>query len=395
MMGSEHATSSQQLRRRLLAGTRLPGESALTPQDIEDSRLPQADDLLAGLDAARQRNMDDAEDTNRAFSTVAALTETALTKLEQTTVAPISVDEILAVEAVIRADGSRPSLIVEQGWVDVLNPFALRWADQLVAARDDILRFSDATGRIQPTGGGADNYFGSGFYASLNEPMLLTNRHVALLALRQHGTTACKGTLVAQGRVVRYQIINGLEVDFNGELTGAAPLKAKISEIRMPVQGSARLFGTLDIAVMVLSTGDQPLPTPISIARNSSFEQVGSLNSFCALGFPAAPVNPPSTIDWGWVDRQLFQETYGVKRLAPGQVHHSAGTVIEDAAGSVLGHDATTLGGNSGSGLFAWLDGSQAFALHFAGRTADSNYAHGFSTQAVQTLLNDLASPNK
>jgi len=392
-MCSDHTTPSERLRLRLLAGTRRPGESAANPQDIENDRLPQADDLLAGLDSARQRNMDDAQNANRAFSTVATLTGTALAKLQGAAAVPMSVDEILAVEAVIRADGSRPSLIVEQGWVDVRNPFAQRWEDQLVSARDDILRFAAATGRIQPAGrGGADLYFGSGFYASLNQPVLLTNRHVALQALRGHGTLAGKPTLVAEDRVVSYQVADGLEVDFNGELAGTLESKAKIVEIRMPVQQSAERYSTMDVAVMVLGFSGQHLPTPISVSLQPAFEKVGGLSSFCALGFPGKPHKPPSDIDWDWVDQQLFQETYGVKRLAPGLVHHSAGSVTEDANGWVLGHDATTLGGNSGSGLFTWLDGSQAFALHFSGISAESNFAHGFSTQAAQALLNDLAS---
>jgi hypothetical protein len=393
-MRSDQTTSIERLRLRLLAGSRRLGESAVTPQDIENSVLPQADDLLAGLDAARQRNMDDSQSANRAFSTVATLTGTALGKLQGAAATPMSVDEILAVEAVIRADGSRPSLIMEQGWVDVRNPFARRWEDQLVTARDDILRFAAATGRIQPKGsGGADFYFGSGFYASLKQPVLLTNRHVALKALQGHGTLAGKPTLVGEGRVVSYPVADGLEVDFNGELAATSTSKANIVEIRMPVHNSSERYSIMDVAVMVLGSCGQHLPMPISVSSQPAFEKVGGLSSFCALGFPGKPHKPPGGIDWDWVDQQLFQETYGVKRLAPGLVHCSAGAVTGDAKGWVLGHDATTLGGNSGSGLFTWLDCSEAFALHFSGIDAESNFAHGFSTKAAQTLLNELALP--
>lgn len=391
-MCSDQVTPTERLRLRLLGTSRRPGESAPSPQEIASGVLPPADDLLAGLDAARSRNMDRLLDANQAFSTVAKFTGTALEKLRGNATAPVSVDEILAVEAVIRADGSRPSLIVEEGWVDSSHPFARRWEDQLVTARDGIRLFSAATGRIQPAlGGGPDHYFGSGFYASLKQPVLLTNRHVALSALKYHGTLAGKPSLAAGDRVISYQVADGLEVDFNGELTGTSPLKANIVEIRVPVHSSAVRYSVMDVAVMVLSPKAQYLPAPIAISSLPAFEKAGGLSSFCALGFPGRPHKPTSSsIDWDWVDTQLFQETYGVKRLAPGLVHCGAGTIPGDTQGWVLGHDATTLGGNSGSGLFAWLDAREAFALHFSGIDAESNFGHGFSTQAAQALLNDL-----
>ena len=105
----------------------------------------------------------------------------------------------------------------------------------------------------------------------------------------------------------------------------------------------------------------------------------GSLISFCAIGFPGPPeyaIGVHDGVDFGWVHNQLFGGRYGLKRIAPGKVHRAIGTLSDDPRHWTFGHDLTTLGGSSGSPVIAWLDGGGAFGIHFAGATAESNYAH-------------------
>ena len=64
--------------------------------------------------------------------------------------------------------------------------------------------------------------------------------------------------------------------------------------------------------------------------------------------------------------RNIFGDIYDVKRLAPGAVMRADETVIE--------HDASTLGGNSGSLVFS-LETGKAVGLHFAGSYTTANYA--------------------
>ena len=45
----------------------------------------------------------------------------------------------------------------------------------------------------------------------------------------------------------------------------------------------------------------------------------------------------------------------------------------------IFGHDATTLGGSSGSPIIAWKDGGGGFGIHFAGTSVDSNFAHAMA----------------
>jgi hypothetical protein len=76
----------------------------------------------------------------------------------------------------------------------------------------------------------------------------------------------------------------------------------------------------------------------------------------------------------------LFGGRFGVKRLAPGIAHQPLGSLEGDSRRWVFGHDATTLGGNSGSPVIAWLNrGNSGFGLHFAGASVDSNCAHAIA----------------
>jgi hypothetical protein len=88
------------------------------------------------------------------------------------------------------------------------------------------------------------------------------------------------------------------------------------------------------------------------------------------VGYPA---NPGLSESLSLLE-QLFQSTFGCKRLAPGEVQppHAA---IQDWT---LAHDATTLGGNSGSVVLVPGRENVAAALHYGGTRAvpRENWAH-------------------
>src|SRR5262249_1371310 len=69
---------------------------------------------------------------------------------------------------------------------------------------------------------------------------------------------------------------------------------------------------------------------------------------------------------------RYFADLYDVKRFAPG-------LIIKTAAESVLSHDCTSLGGNSGSVLIS-LEQNKAIGLHFAGTYGVANSAVGVTT---------------
>ena len=75
----------------------------------------------------------------------------------------------------------------------------------------------------------------------------------------------------------------------------------------------------------------------------------------------------------------LIGDKFGVKRFSPGMISAKPG-VFAAAGGradSVFLHDATTLGGSSGSPLMMEGSGGWVTAgLHFAGQFGTRNFAH-------------------
>lgn len=106
------------------------------------------------------------------------------------------------------------------------------------------------------------------------------------------------------------------------------------------------------------------------------------------VGYPARQATLPRAPD-GSVDRQgldrlqaLFGADYGTKFFSPGQVKVSPAAVPITSF-----HDATTLGGSSGS-LVATIDAPlRAVGLHFGGAWRSENYSHGLAELRAQGFL--------
>lgn len=190
--------------------------------------------------------------------------------------------------------------------------------------------------------------------------VVATNRHVAKLVARR----------LADGRGVflrspatgaRY----GVNVDFKEEV-GSLPADARpfqVSEIVHLADDTAP-----DVALLrITGTG---LPDPLPLARDEAdVEELVAL-----IGYPA--FDSRNDVD---DQARYFHDLYDVKRFAPGKV-------VQSLTGrTVLSHDCTSLGGNSGSPLIRLEDGTVA-GLHFAGVYGVANSAVG-----VRTLKDVLA----
>lgn len=300
--------------------------------------------------------------------------EPALQKVKSGNFA-LSSDELCAMEAIIIADGSRPSFVLRGSRVAMDDPFIGGWEGPLVASRDAIEKVAAAVGRIQPAGGNASYYIGSGTLIDRADRLVLTNYHVVDQARRLHGVAMREdgSRLIVEGN---------LEIDFAGE-TGAFDTKRfRIAEVRLPV-GAGAVFSGVDAAVCRLEPLDEGviLPDAVSPLSPSSEYATGEVTSLALIGFPGEPAkNKGDKVDWNFVVRELFRRRFGVKRLAPGRFRHGLGTHPEDIGKRAIGHDATTFGGASGALVVAWLDdGAPGFALHFGGETVESNYALSFA----------------
>ena len=359
----------------------VPLEEAAPPGAAEvTGRVEQAARHLA-----ERQDVDD-RDFRQALDLWLRTTDRAARRLDNNPDAPLPPDEVYALEAVVRADGTRPSLLVRSGVVDPVQPLAAGWTGQLAAAGDRLTRAVAAIGRVEPTHPSGSDFFGTCWVVDDRNGLVLTNRHV-LDAMVERLPHAVARTTAG------FRVFDGAFVDFAAESGSADVRRYRIVEAA-PSQVNGTDFARLDAAVLriePLPDGPQDVPDALTVSADPD-GPLGRLASYCIVGYPAQPVYASGTIegvDWAWVTRTLFGNVYGVKRLAPGMTHRPLGSLPGDKRRWVFGHDATTLGGNSGFPALAWSD--SAFGLHFAGRSIDTNCAHAVS--AITTELRALGVP--
>ena len=125
---------------------------------------------------------------------------------------------------------------------------------------------------------------------------------------------------------------------------------------------------------------DAPDPAP-------SLDGTDGQVRLAAMGYPVAPA------DGTVADRvlfRLFRGIFGVKRLSPGLLSQPLGTVAGDRVPPrCFGHDASTLGGSSGSCLIR-LDTCEVIGLHIGGRPQVDNLAHAVAVVRAALEIQDL-----
>ena len=84
-----------------------------------------------------------------------------------------------------------------------------------------------------------------------------------------------------------------------------------------------------------------------------------------------------------------FTKRYGVKRLSPGRIMETAGRLAGDSYDRVFTHDASTLGGASGS-VVAHLNGADLLVvgIHFGGEMLRQNYGVTAASMENSVLQN-------
>jgi hypothetical protein len=122
---------------------------------------------------------------------------------------------------------------------------------------------------------------------------------------------------------------------------------------------------SVDVALLRLAEegeDGEAAPSVIDLMSDDEFGQAAVGSWVAVIGYPAHDSRNDAA------DQQrIFDGIYNMKRLAPGQV---TAVVAQD----VLHHDATTLGGNSGS-VVVDLESGKALALHFGGIERERNEA--------------------
>jgi hypothetical protein len=374
--------------RRLVVGRSLAdrGGGGLESVDQDEAAAvgPGADDVTGRVEDKLSRVPDDEvgdpQDYARALTILLHATRRAASKLDDNPDAPLAPDDEMALEAVIRTDGTRPTLLIRDGQADPGHPLAGDWSDLLAATRQRLAGPVAAIGRIEPAGATARGFFGTGWVVDAAAGLVLTNLHVLEAIWRRvpHLVERTDGEL---------RIHDGVFIDFVRESGNSRRNIFRVVSAR-PSGVDGEDYARLDVAVLRIEpTGDGETELPAAIPVHADPDGPrGDLASYVVVGFPGPPQYQSGVIDgvdWAWVNATLFGNRYGVKRIAPGTTHQPVGSFNQDPRRWVFGHDATTLGGNSGSPMLNWLDDAPGgFGLHFAVATTRTNIAHAVAACA-------------
>ena len=221
-----------------------------------------------------------------------------------------------------------------------------------------------AVGRIDGDG----VHLGTGFV--VGDGLVMTNRHV----LEEFASP-----LPRADNPSRWQMVRSATIDFSpsgndpaqkfviGDVAFAGPQQI----FRLPIS-----FSKLDMAVLrveKVNSAGTALPKPFRVNQDANWR--GAERNLFVVGFPAPPNAIPrderGAIRHDVVERlrAIFGMNYRRKYLSPGLVQAVANAHVFD-------HDATTLGGNSGSVVGTLTGDFAAVGLHFAGDWLRANHAH-------------------
>ncbi|HEX8534365.1 MAG TPA: DNA/RNA non-specific endonuclease [Allosphingosinicella sp.] len=198
-----------------------------------------------------------------------------------------------------------------------------------------------------------------------SKPIAITNRHVASEFARRRGT---KGEAVFL-RDPRSMVKYGAMVDFLQIHDDPQIQEAVVTGVRYLAHESEP-----DIAILELEdTGWLGAPFELADA------EAGRDELFATIGYPARDSRNAAD-----AQAEIFRDIYDKKRLAVGYIVQPAGS------GRLMQHDASTLGGASGSPLVSLVSG-KVVGLHFAGRYLEFNNA--VSVASLKRALAGTAVP--
>lgn len=285
-----------------------------------------------------------------------------------------------SVEAFVAVDGTRPALYVRDGTIDLNAPPLDRSGMKAHVAPKlaDIERQIRATGRIlSGFDRSADRVFGSAWM--LSGGRVATAKHVLEMMAKPMGDSwFLNGSFFVDFAVEADRAPN-LEHVFRIESVDFASPDFINSMVHPP---------HLDLAVLKLVPKDGltfPDPVPLAAGNDGLLDDERPL--LFNVGHPGEPHGSwlveaedgnPKTLARP-ILHALIGDKFGVKRFSPGMMIAKPGIFenMGDHAGSVCLHDATTLGGSSGSSLMMAGPGGMVTAgLHFAGQFGTRNYAH-------------------
>jgi hypothetical protein len=270
-------------------------------------------------------------------------------------------DVLGSLEAIVRTDGSRPSFMIRNGEVDLTTSPAGTWTTDIQLSSDLLLDAFNCIGRIDVPGS-QQGFEGTGFL--VHDNLIITNRHVLQVSADYQ-----------TGGV--WNVKPGAAIDFGHEhnareTLNRRALKRVVFAGRDPIRDDDIDHRKLDLALFELEPA-APEARPRTVLKiEGSTDWAKPDKKMYIVGYPGKPRSGLVPLN---LLELLFSKTFGHKRLAPGLL------MTPQAAGVqpwTIAHDATTLGGNSGSVVLR-LDNEQVAAgLHYGGRWSEprENWGH-------------------
>lgn len=383
--------------KRMLAGANAVGNAEGGFESLEmEGPEPEVDLSEAAIDervdAARaelhrivKQHLGDQRELYEVADEIAARAKPALETVGDQGDDEFADEEVLAgLEVIVRTDGSRPSFMVRNGEPDRTTSPIGTWGstldDSAALLRDAIA----SVGRIDDPSS-TQGFQGTGFL--VQENLVVTNRHVLQAIAKQ----------AADGR---WTLKPNIAIDFGHEFRAQDSLRRRAVKSIVfaggkPIAPTAIDHAKLDLALLELEPG---APAPQLLALDLAPDWGQPETGVYIIGYPGNPGQaggPASLLE------QLFKSTYGHKRLAPGLVTATAGQLANSPRQWTLGHDATTLGGNSGSAVVVIGREKVTAGLHYGGRRSDprENWCHvvgltlgetdGFSSKTLREHLDE------
>jgi endonuclease G len=267
-----------------------------------------------------------------------ALEKLAANRPEQVTPAELNV-----LEAIVLPE-NRPVVFVRgNSYDDVAAPWLGLNAPDVKSRIGNLL---PSIGRIELPLSPFIPYGGTGFV--VGNGLLMTNRHVAQLFSQGLGLT------------IRFQT-GGAAVDFKKQVDTPPDDRSTY----LVVRGIHMIHPYWDMAL--LKVDGLPAGAMLRLSTKSPEDLLN--RNIVVIGYPAR--DDRNDLD---LQDRIFQRQYLVKRLQPGMVRARAQVRSFENVVAAMTHDASTLGGNSGSAIID-VDSGEVLALHFGGEYLKANYA--------------------
>lgn len=272
-----------------------------------------------------------------------AAAESGLQKLAEDRVQEITPSEMLGLEAIVLPRNRPVAFVRGESYDDLDGPWA-SLNDAVVKRR--IASLLPLIGRVEVPSSPILPYAGTGFV--VGQGLIATNRHVAQLFSQGLGLT------------IRYRA-GDAAIDFKRQID--AP--DDDSTACLSVRAVEMIHPYWDMAL--LRVDDLPTNSMLRLSVKSPEELLD--HNIVVIGYPARDERNDVALQ----DR-IFNRIYNVKRLQPGVIRARARIQSFENTVNALTHDASTLGGNSGSAVIE-IDTGEVVALHFAGEYLKANYA--------------------